>query len=98
MFRYAFRSELWAYPGKGGWHFVTLPQDMAANIRSATAGMARPWGSLSVEATLGQSRWRTSLFADSKSGSYLLPVKASVRSREALHAGDAMDIAVELPF
>lgn len=25
MGEFEFDAELWLYPGKGGWHFVTLP-------------------------------------------------------------------------
>ncbi|TPI38944.1 DUF1905 domain-containing protein [Mesorhizobium sp. B3-1-6] len=48
MLRYETRAEIWVYPGKGGWHFMTLPTDVAARIQAATAGLARPWGSLGI--------------------------------------------------
>ena len=38
MLRYEMRAEIWVYPGKGGWHFVTLPTDVAARIKAAMAG------------------------------------------------------------
>ncbi|TIU93337.1 MAG: DUF1905 domain-containing protein [Mesorhizobium sp.] len=44
MFRYDVQAEIWVYPGKGGWHFVTLPPELGARIKTATAGMAGPWG------------------------------------------------------
>jgi hypothetical protein len=96
MFRYEMQAEIWVYPGKGGWHFVTLPAEFGARIRTAMAGMARPWGSLGVEAVIGETRWRTSLFPDKASGSLLLPIKASVRQREGLRAGDTAALAIEI--
>ncbi|WP_292340999.1 DUF1905 domain-containing protein [Mesorhizobium sp.] len=98
MLRYEMQAEIWVYPGKGGWHFVTLPPEFAARIKAAMAGLARPWGSLGVTAVIGKTRWSTSLFPDKASGSLLLPVKASVRQREGLKAGDiaALTIEVEL--
>jgi len=96
MFRYQMQAEIWVYPGKGGWHFVTLPAEFGARIRTATAGMARPWGSLGVEAVIGGTRWRTSLFPDKASGGLLLPIKASVRQREGLQAGDIAALSIEL--
>ncbi|WP_245273447.1 DUF1905 domain-containing protein [Mesorhizobium sp. WSM3224] len=90
------RTEIWVYPGKGGWHFVTLPVDVAARIKAAMAGLARPWGSLGVTASIGKTRWQTSLFPDKASGSLLLPIKGSVRRREGLTIGDAPALTIEI--
>jgi hypothetical protein len=98
MFRYEMQSEIWVYPGKGGWHFVTLPPELGAQIKTVMAGMARPWGSLGVEAVIGQTRWRTSLFPDKTSGSLLLPIKTAVRVREDLRAGDIATLTIEIPL
>ncbi|RAZ79992.1 DUF1905 domain-containing protein [Mesorhizobium atlanticum] len=96
MLRYEMRAGIWVYPGKGGWHFVTLPTDAAARIKAAMAGLARPWGSLGVTASIGKTRWQTSLFPDKTTGSLLLPVKASVRQREHLKAGDEPTLTIEI--
>ena len=96
MLRHEMQAGIWVYPGKGGWHFVTLPTEVAARIKAAMAGLARPWGSLGVTASIGKTRWQTSLFPDRASGSLLLPVKASVRQREGLKAGDAPRLTIEI--
>ena len=96
MLRYEMQAEIWVYPGKGGWHFVTLPTEVAARIKAAMAGLARPWGSLGVTASIGKTRWQTSFFPDKASGSLLLPVKVSVRQREGLEAGDAPALTIEI--
>ncbi|RWL97817.1 MAG: DUF1905 domain-containing protein, partial [Mesorhizobium sp.] len=83
-------------PGKGGWHFITLPTDVAARIKAAMAGLARPWGSLGVTAVIGKTKWTTSLFPHKTTGSLLLPVKASVRQSERLKAGDAPIVTIEI--
>ena len=96
MLRYEMRAEIWVYPGKGGWHFVTLPTEVATRIKAAMAGLARPWGSLGITAAIGKTRWQTSLFPDKASGSLLLPVKAAVRQRESLRAGDMPTLTIEI--
>ena len=96
MLRYEMQAAIWVYPGKGGWHFITLPSDVAARIKAAMAGLARPWGSLGVTAVIGETRWQTSLFPDKTTGSLLLPVKASVRQRESLKAGDEPTLTIEI--
>lgn len=91
---FEFTAQLWRHPGEDGWHFVTLPQELAGELRDLFAGAHRPFGSLAVEVTIGETTWTTSLFADSRSGSYLLPVKAAVRRAQRLDAG--ADIAVTI--
>ncbi|UCI06573.1 DUF1905 domain-containing protein [Mesorhizobium sp. B1-1-8] len=96
MLRYEMQDEIWVYPGKGGWHFVTLPAEFSARIKAAMAGMARPWGSLGVTVVIGRTRWRTSLFPDKASSSLFLPIKASVRQREGLKVGDVPTLTIEI--
>ena len=58
-------------------------------------GMARGWGSLKVIATIGASRWSTSVFPAKDTG-WLLPVKAAVRKAEGLSEGDTVEVVLEL--
>ncbi len=93
--RYEFSAEVWRYDGPAAWWFVTLPRDLAAGVR-AMRGAPSAWGTVRVQAATGQTRWSTSLFPDSKSGSFLLPVKADVRRREQIAAGEARRFVIEL--
>ena len=93
---FTFSAPLWLWQGKGAWHFVTLPEDIAHQV-SFFSGEKRGFGSVRVIASCGNSKWQTSLFPDKKSRSYLLPVKAEVRKAENLHADDMMEIEISLP-
>lgn len=93
---YTVTGAVWRHPGAAGWHFVTLPEEIADEIRARYAGAHRPFGSLPVRATLGATTWTTSVFADTKSSSYLLPVKAAVRRSEHVEDGDAATVMLEL--
>jgi hypothetical protein len=75
---------------------VTLPADISDEIRARFAGAHRSHGSLPVRATLGTSSWDTSLFADNKSSSYLLPIKADIRRREDVAVGDTVTLTLDL--
>ena len=88
-------AEIWLAEAEAAWHFVTVPADLADEVRARTAGR-RPFNSVPVRATVGSTSWETSIFADRKSGSYLLPVKATVRAREDVGAGDRVTVALEL--
>jgi Domain of unknown function (DUF1905). len=85
---YAVRAELWLYPGAGGWHFVNLSIRQSEEIRVRFASEARGFGSLPVTVRIGETEWRTSIFPDRKSKSYLFAVKAAVRRKERIEAGD----------
>jgi hypothetical protein len=49
-----------------------------------------------VEARVGTVVWRTSIFPDSKSGAFLLPIKAEVRRRAGISAGDRVGLTIDL--
>lgn len=90
-----FDAEIWEWTGKGAWSFVTLPQELAQDIRHFS-GPRRGFGSLRVEVRLGSSRWKTSIFPDSKRHSFLLPLKAAVRKVEKIGTGDTVRVNLRL--
>lgn len=94
---YAFTATLWHYPGEAGWHFLTLPEPLAAEIREDTAMFRRGFGSVRITATVSGHNWSTSLFPDSKTGTYLLPVKKAIRTAAGLEAGDQVTVRLEVP-
>lgn len=88
-----FEAPLWLYSGKGAWHFITLPTDIASAVR-LFSGPRRGFGQLPVSARIGGTVFKSSIFPDAKSGSYLLPVKADVRKREKIAAGDPVRVSL----
>lgn len=92
---FKFTAKLWVYSGKGAWHFVTLPAEVADGIRfmNPHATGFRP---LPVKARIGATTWKTSVFPDSKSRSFLLAVKAAVRATEGLAEGDEVDVWIDV--
>jgi hypothetical protein len=94
--RFNMRAEVWRYPGVGGWHFLTVLQKESEIIRKVYSSLKQGWGSLPVTATIGQTLWKTSIFPDSKSGSYLLPLKAEVRKKEKFGVGETITFSIEI--
>ncbi len=92
----AFTAVVWRHEGPAAWHFVTLPEDLADALRALHGDAQGAFGQLAVAATIGATSWRTSLFYDTKRGSFLLPVKADVRRREGLADGDRVEVALEV--
>jgi hypothetical protein len=93
---FEFAAPLWRYPGADGWHFVSLPAEVSAEITDITAGARRGFGSVRVAVVVGATSWRTSIFPDSKTGAFLLPVKRAVRVAEHLEAGDEVRARLQL--
>ena len=98
-----FTSPLWIWKGEaaGRWFFLTVPDDQAGEIKAQAFGLPRGFGSVRVEVAVPSTspgeaadiRWRTSVFP-LNAGGYLLPVKAEIRKRAELAAGD--EVTVEL--
>ena len=93
---YAFDAAVWEHDGLGAWHFISLPQECADEINELTADGTTAFGSVRVEVTIGTTRWSTSLFPDSRQGTYVLPVKKSVRAAENLVDGSVAQVEIEL--
>ena len=91
----AFDSELWQWEAQDGWFFVTLPEDVSDDVR-LTSGPPRGFGSVRVEASIGRTTWRTSVFPDKRSGCFVLPVKRAVRRAEDIEEGDVVRVELEL--
>ena len=91
-----FRGELWFWRGPSPFHFVTVSAQGSAELAAVSPAVSYGWGVLPVEAQVGGSTWRTSLFP--KEGGYVLPVKAAIRRAEDLELGDVVDVrlAVDL--
>jgi hypothetical protein len=91
----------WTTPSApAAWFFITIDGE-AGEALSATAlmrrleGMAKGFGSLKVMATIGETRFSTSVFPSKELG-WMLPVKASVRKAEGLGEGGAVEVVLEV--
>jgi len=91
-------SLLWIWKGSdaaGRWYFITVPEEQSDEIRAHAFGNPRGFRSVKVEATIGDVTWRTSVFP-LNSGGYLLPVKAEVRRKAGIGAGDEVTVELDL--
>jgi hypothetical protein len=92
-----FDAELWLWEARraDSWTFVRLPVEASEDIRELAGGPRRGFGAVRVRVRIGATTWRTSIFPDSGSGCYVLPVKKAVRAAESLAAGDVVTVTVE---
>jgi hypothetical protein len=89
-------GPLWLWSGESAsWHFLTVPEELAGEIRAQSLAQRGGFGSVRVEARVNGVAWRTSVFPQ-KSGGYILPVKAGVRRDAEIAAGDVVTVELEL--
>jgi hypothetical protein len=94
--QYRFTAELWEWGARASWYFLSLPEAAADEIEHRYGESAGGFGSVRVGVTIGGTQWRTSLFPDDKRGTYVLPVKKSVRVAESLDAGSAVKVELRV--
>ena len=85
-----FDGELWSWRGPAPFHFVTVPDEASAAIRSVASLVTYGWGMVPVDGRIGGTDFTTALFP--KDGRYVVPIKDAVRFAEALVVGDTVTI------
>jgi len=89
-------GPLWLWAGESGaWHFISVPPELSDEIRAHAMIALRGFGSVRVAVTIGDVTWRTSVFPV-KEGGYILPVKAEIRRKASIAAGDEVTVELEL--
>ena len=84
ILEFEFRAKMWLYNGSGPWHFLTVPKKISAEIEDMTTGLKAGFGSVKVEAQVGTTIWKTSIFPQASSSAYILPIKKEVRKAQSL--------------
>ena len=93
---YTFAAALERWAGEAAYFVCYLPAGVASEIDSTTEGLRGGFGSVRVQVRIGNSAWRTSIFRDTKRGSYLLLIKKQVRVAERLDVGTQLEVSLEL--
>jgi hypothetical protein len=92
---------VWSTESYGNIGYVEIQGDAADAIsahelmRRLELGRRRGFGSVKVNASVGASRWSTSVFPP-KSGGWFLPVKKAICRAEGLEEGDPVAVRLEL--
>jgi hypothetical protein len=94
--KYAFSANVWKHTAPSAWYFISLPQEMSNEIREHFHWQEEGWGRLKVTAKIGSCQWETSIWFDTKHKTYLLPIKAEVRSKERIKEHHRVDCTLEL--
>ncbi len=94
--KYEFESEVHLWASNPKFFLVSLPQNFSDEIRQISEGLTNGFGSLKVEARIGSVVWRTSIFPESSTGLFDLPLKAEVRKKNRLVEGSIALVEIEI--
>jgi hypothetical protein len=82
------------WKGPAPWYFVAVPADQSRDLRAIAGLVTYGWGVIPVQARIGNTTWKTSLFP--KDGLYLVPIRVSVRNAEQLKESDPVTVRLEI--
>ena len=91
-YRFTSRVYRWDERANDSWYFVDVPAEESDEIRDRPR-MPRGFGSVRVEATIGATTWRTSIFPGAER--YALPLKKAVRTAEGIEPDDEVHVRIE---
>ncbi|MGM7671844.1 DUF1905 domain-containing protein [Microbacterium sp. A93] len=75
------------------WYFATMPEELSLELRELPAPQ-RGFGSLRVQARIGASIWRTSIFFSG--GAFVLPLKKTIREAQGIEEGDVITVDLDI--
>ena len=96
--RFKFECKVWFYNTPGTVYFVSLPSEMSEEILDLVGQSLNPWGTVPVDATIGEFTWASSMFPRKERKCYDLPLNAKVRKRVGLEAGSIISVRIEVPL
>lgn len=92
---YRFTGELFVWSGgQANWYFIRMPVKPSKELREQMDGLTNGFGSIRVEVTIEESTWLTSVFPESATGSYLLPIKKQIRKAAEIEEGDEVSVVL----
>jgi hypothetical protein len=92
--QYEFTASPWQYPAEMGWIFISLPKELAKEIRDNLQFLEEGWGRMKVTAKVGNTEWETAIWFDTKHDTYLLPLKAEIRKKEKIEIDKEVETVI----
>lgn len=89
-----FEGKIWFWKGPAPWYFVTVPAEQCRELKAMSGFVTYGWGMIPATIQIGKTKYKTALWP--KDGSYIVPIKASVRKAEKLEKGDTVTVRLEV--
>lgn len=91
---FLFSGTVWEWRGPAPYHFVSVPEDIAREIKEMASAVTYGWGMIPVSGKIGMTEFTTSLWA--KNGTYAVPIKDAVRKAEGISLQDTIEVELSL--
>ena len=75
---------MWKHSSPGGWYFVSLPRLISKEIRENLKWQEEGWGRMRAHAKIGNFKWETAIWFDTKEETYLLMSKPKLERKPTL--------------
>ena len=93
---FTFTASVWEWRGPAPYHFVSVPVEIAQEIKELASAVTYGWGMIPVEGKIGNTSFTTSLWA--KNGTYAVPLKDALRKAEGISLDDTVSVELTLRF
>ncbi len=93
---FTFTASVWEWRGPAPYHFVSVPVEIAQEIKELASAVTYGWGMIPVEGKIGNTSFTTSLWA--KNGTYAVPLKDALRKAEGISLNDTVSVELTLRF
>ena len=93
---FSFSGTVWEWRGPAPYHSVSIPLEIANEIKQLASAVTYGWGMIPVSGKIGATTFNTSLWA--KNGTYAVPLKDAVRKAEGISIGDMVSVKFALKF
>jgi hypothetical protein len=87
-------GTVFEWRGPAPYHFVRVPEDLAAQIQDVAAAITYGWGMIPCSVTVGATTVTTALWP--KDGSYYVPLKDRLRRAEGIELDDVVAVRLSL--
>lgn len=84
------KGEVEIFPQKGGWHYLSVPNEITERLlHKAQRGL------IPIRVTLGETSWETSLMPMGD-GTHFIALNAKVRKKENIELGMKISVSFQL--
>ncbi len=88
------RAKIWTH--KSRWFLITVPDRAGKTIKHRFGHTEKGWGSIPVEVNTRSFAWKTSIFYDKRSGSYIMLIKKVAREKNKVKKGSTLSFELRI--
>lgn len=95
---FEFSGIVWHERNPNRVFFVSLPEDISAEILAIAGTALNPWGTVPVDATIDDVTWYTAMFPRDGGRYYDLPLRLEIMRKLGLSEDQHIDVRIAIRF